>query len=285
MGRSPERPMDYDHSRKAGNLGDVWKHFALVALADRITGKADTFHYVESHAGAPIHELRDRGEWRRGIGRVARDASFDCPYIATAREWLSLRRYPASWVFVVGRLARRFTNVRATLFDSSDQVAAQYQPTMDTLVPNNVRVGFRQGDGYAAAADLEDSDLVFLDPPFHPDAKTDWRLLEYACRDLTSRGLAFAAWYPFYWPTRPQALSDFTQCTSWEVSWTPCGSKPSQNLKGCGMLLSAGLARLFRDVEKDLVKMSACLQAELTVREPSSDDVQPTTTGELGRRG
>src|SRR6056297_1992731 len=61
--------MAYDHSRKAGNLGDIWKHAVLVSIAERIKAQND-FRYVESHSGAPIHNLTDGGEWRRGIGAI-----------------------------------------------------------------------------------------------------------------------------------------------------------------------------------------------------------------------
>ena len=40
--------MMYDHSSKAGNKGDVWKHFALVTVVDRLPS-SDTFRYVDTH--------------------------------------------------------------------------------------------------------------------------------------------------------------------------------------------------------------------------------------------
>lgn len=61
--------MAYDHSRKAGNRDDVWKHAVLVALMDAITADSDSFRYVESHAGAPFHDLQPGGEWRHAAGR------------------------------------------------------------------------------------------------------------------------------------------------------------------------------------------------------------------------
>src|SRR4051794_32128615 len=61
--------MPYNHSRKAGNQGDVWKHFLLLsALAETLRPGAK-YLYRESHAGASAHILPERGEWRRGIMR------------------------------------------------------------------------------------------------------------------------------------------------------------------------------------------------------------------------
>ena len=180
--------MTYDHSRKAGNLGDVWKHNVLVALVDAMPGNIESFRYVECHAGAPIHNLTDGGEWVRGV-KVVKHALRDSCYMAMANEWLDLGQYPASWMFVADRLARRFAHVEMTLFDDADYVAAQYPPPA-AGIPTNVRLAFRQADGYAAAAKLDRADLVFLDPPYHPNAVKDWERLGRTCRALarTIRG-------------------------------------------------------------------------------------------------
>ena len=236
--------MAYNHSRKAGNRGDVWKHSVLVALADAMRGNGGPFRYVECHAGAPIHELSENGEWRSGAGTVTRTPCGDCRYAAVARDWLARKRYPASWVFVADRLARRFQHVEIDLFDSSSHVTAQYGASGALCIPNNVRWRFHQADGYVEAARLNTADLVFLDPPYSPDAQKDWLRLRRACQSLMSHRLTFAAWYPFYWPTRPEELRDSTACEAWEVTWAPCGPKPGQNLKGCGMLVSPGLVLL-----------------------------------------
>ena len=261
--------MAYDHSRKAGNLGDVWKHSVLVALADVVSGNSEPFRYVECHAGAPIHDLTKNVEWRRGVGTLTRDASGDSRYAAMAEEWLERQRYPASWVFVADRLSRRFQQVRIELFDTSDHVTAQYGALRDLQVPDNVRWSFRQADAYAEVARLESADLVFLDPPYSPDAPKDWRRLAQACRTLMSHQIAFAAWYPVYWPTRPAELRDATACESWEVAWAPFGSKPSQNLKGCGMLVSPDLAALRPRITEDIQAVATCMNWPLPTHRPA----------------
>ncbi len=257
--------MAYDHSRKAGNRGDVWKHFVLVALTDAIPTGSESFRYVESHAGAPLHDLNDNGEWRHGVGTIAGN---DSRYAAIAREWLCTQQYPAGWAFVADRLAKRFKNVEMTLFDTSNDVAERYQRQPDIRVPANVRVKFQQKDGYSAALQLNasDADLVFLDPPYHPK---DWRRVGEVCRTLAARELTFAAWYPFFWPARPRELSDSTRCTRWEVAWAHCGPRPSQNLKGCGMLVSDDLSALLPDIEDDLREFTACIGWEFSIQRPA----------------
>lgn len=89
--------MAYHHSRKAGNRGDVWKHAVLVALMDAITADSDSFRYVESHAGVPLHDLKPGGEWRHGAGAVSGAGRAACVsrYVAIARKWLMTQQYPA----------------------------------------------------------------------------------------------------------------------------------------------------------------------------------------------
>jgi len=260
--------MAYNHSRKAGNLGDVWKHFILVELASVIIKRSDTFCYVESHCGGPIHELAGRGEWARGIGEISKDNSNDFEYLSIAQEWLKTEQYPAGWVFMAHQLTKRFEKVEMYLFDTNNKVAAEYPPTGDPRIPSMALTQFRQEDGYVAVEKLTKSDLVFLDPPFHPDAKSDWLSLAHVCSSLRSRNIDFVVWYPFYWHTRPQDLSNKTKGLAWEVHWASCGLKPSQNLKGCGMLVSDGLISTMRALQTKLTRMADCMQAELVIRQP-----------------
>jgi len=134
----------------------------------------------------------------------------------------------------------------------------------------SVSVEFQQADGYTAATTSEKADLVFLDPPFHPDAETDWRKLAGSCLSLAERDVPFVAWYPFFWTTRPQWLVDTTRCEAWEVMWAPCGPKRSQNLKGCGMLASSQVVPGLQRAERELRRVSSCLGSEFRVRYPAA---------------
>ena len=258
--------MDYDHSRKVGNRGDVWKHGVLVALADAVATRSNSFRYVESHSGAPIYRLTSgSGEWKNGVGKLA---GCDVRYESMMETWLGRRQYPAGWVLVADRLSQRFARVEIVLFDDADRVAAQYPPASDVRVPANVQLLFRQADGYASVERLEGADLVFLDPPYYPVAQNDWNRLSRTCRRLRSLGIPFAAWYPFFWPTRPRKLVDSTGCESWEVTWDPCRPKPSQNLKGCGVLVSDSVAVLLPRLHGVLRELSTCMKWDFRVRRP-----------------
>ena len=259
--------MAYDHARKAGNRGDVWKHFGLVSLAEEMT-LGEVCRYDDLHAGAPIHQLLPGGEWEKGIGEVLRRCSLQHPYFATAKAFVQERRYPAGWMLIAGRLATRCRVVEVHLADLAEGVATRYNEPLPKDVPANVNVRFEQSDGFTRVANLDGSDLVFIDPPFHPKADADWRALTAACKQLSHRRICFVAWYPIYSPTRPQKLVDTTGCSAWEVIWARCGPKPSQNLKGCGMLASTELAPIFKRIEVSLSAVASCMGGELKVRSP-----------------
>src|ERR1043166_6046971 len=61
---------DYSHRYHAGNVGDVWKHCALVEILRRIAAASRSVAYVESHAGEGRYALGPTGEWTEGIGRL-----------------------------------------------------------------------------------------------------------------------------------------------------------------------------------------------------------------------
>ena len=47
----PEAMPDYGHRFHAGNVGDVWKHCALVVVLRHVAAAAARVAYVETHAG------------------------------------------------------------------------------------------------------------------------------------------------------------------------------------------------------------------------------------------
>lgn len=244
----------YNHSKKAGNRGDVWKHFILTVLAENIVLDSDSIHYVDCQAGAPIHNLLEGGEWQRGINPLIDKGTNDNAYVGVVKRYWP-KRYPSGWLVVANIFAKRFKRVKISLFDTSMEVARHYcdenlrNLTKQGYVPENVGVKFCKDDGFTGAINKSNIDLIFLDPPFHPNAQRDWNSLEKTCIELKDRGQSFAAWYPFFWHTRPRDLLERTECEAWQVLWSDCGPKPSQHLKGCGVLLSDDLATIVKKRE------------------------------------
>ena len=257
----------YNHSKKAGNLGDVWKHFLLVELAQTIPSISDMFHYVESHCGGPVHELAPGGEWNKGIGNICGGASCDSAYVSFSRPWIKSSQYPAGWVFTASQLAKRFSQVDVTLFDINDEVGDMYEPLKpDHRFPDNIEVTFCKKDGFEAVKNLNEVDLVFLDPPFHPDADKDWRGLIDTCNALTSKQITFVAWYPFFSPDWPQKLVDKTGALAWESHWETDTTASGRGLIGCGMLFSDGLQPLIRKAQDRIDQMAGVMDAKVISR-------------------
>lgn len=260
--------MEYSHSRKVGNEGDVWKHAVLLAVADSLS-VSDRPRYVESHSGAPVHRLANGGEWQRGIGRVMSSSSCVSDYRAVLSSWVRRQEYPASWVLVANRLASRARAVSVELADTSDEVAKAHQQRTASALASNVCVGFSQSDGFELAISIDDPDLVFLDPPFR-DREREWQLLAETCMHLRDKGTPFLAWYPYSWHRFPNWLVETTKCQTWEVLWAKCGAKPSQNLKGCGMLVSDTVSDALHKARSVLEPLTACLGWDLRIRRPAT---------------
>lgn len=248
--------MPYDHKNNAGNRGDVWKHAVLVSIARHID-VAESFKYVETHSGAPFHSLANARAWRRGVGDIL-ESNADHPYSEAARAWINRQIYPAGWKFFVDALTPRCKKIQVVLCDTSKEVANRYNELSRDFSSNHVDGIFKHRDGFAYVRDVS-ADLVFLDPPYSPNAASDWASLATACNNLRQRRVPHIAWYPIYWPTRPNELVALTGEVGLEVMWAEMGSKPSQNMKGCGMLLSPEMASILRKDDPDLVSLASLL--------------------------
>lgn len=64
-------PRAYDHTFHAGNVGDVWKHFALLEFLTEMQRRSSSVHCVDCYAGSGSYSLQVTGEWTEGIGRLA----------------------------------------------------------------------------------------------------------------------------------------------------------------------------------------------------------------------
>ncbi len=160
----PDATADYSHRFHAGNVGDVWKHCALIEVLRRLAVAAPTVRYVETHAGEGVYALGATGEWSEGIGRlwsatdlgegaVARYVSL-CHRVAgsSARP----ERYPGS-----PSLARAVLGpaARLTLWEHDSAAFAQLAAHVASA-PNTRLVA---GDGLAALAAASD-DVAVLTP-------------------------------------------------------------------------------------------------------------------------
>lgn len=136
----------YDHSKKAGNEGDVIKHAFLLDAVDRLLAekqeRGGPIWYLDTHAARPFHRLRSSGQWTSGIGKLKKAAAALPPVLAdyldfafyeddlitrrkTAFTHLGTRLYlgSSSLVFQRVRLKAPDRPLSMTLFDTDTDVA------------------------------------------------------------------------------------------------------------------------------------------------------------------
>jgi 23S rRNA (adenine2030-N6)-methyltransferase len=266
--------MSYDHAKKVGNKGDVWKHFILLTLLRQLTEErrslSDRFRYFESHAGRGLYTLKEKGEWRQGIGRVTESPNLprEHPYFQILGTSItSGSNYLGSWLLVGKYLSNQRVPFRLLLCDTSQDVADAIRTEM---LDKEVRsaISFHQSDGFAKLGGHAGQDLVLVDPGYHPNAERDWAKCRQAAMHLEHTGTPFVIWYPVFWPTKPTKLVRETGLPGFEVLWAPMGQKPSQNQKGCGILAGTRSEKILRAVTAELSALAVLLSGELIIREP-----------------
>jgi hypothetical protein len=60
-------------------------------------------------------------------------------------------------------------------------------------------------------------------------------------------------------------LVEATSESAWEVAWAASGEKPSQNLKGCGVLVSSSLVPFLESAQQELQKIARRMNGTGTV--------------------
>lgn len=208
----PGAPPDYTHRLHAGNVGDVWKHVALVEVLRRVAAPAARVVYVDAHAGEGEYELGATGEWTEGIGRLwTADAAAPLrPYTDLVRRLTTgttrPATYPGSPAFARALLG---PGAALRLWERDPDAFARLRAHAGDAP--RTRIGC--GDGVAAlaaelrAAEAEADDVVALvDPPWSD--KADWTAVPdavaAALRGTTKSRLLL--WYPVKSLTRPNAM-------------------------------------------------------------------------------
>ena len=140
--------MQYDHFKKAGNLGDVIKHPGLIAATSVICKSGVTFRYADTFAGYAFNPLLSSGQWKQGIGKLLNSSEkIDNPHVAFWRQlWhcsvgLIGSTYPGSSVFVLKACLQRSCRFIARLWDVSPLVITQlmtaYNPSDVSVFPRS----------------------------------------------------------------------------------------------------------------------------------------------------
>ncbi len=195
--------MNYRHIFHAGNFADVFKHWILTLLLQKLAEKPTPFFVLDTHAGIGFYDLNTEEaqkslEQASGIQRLLDkrvDVAFK-PYMRIFRGFNAQGQthiYPGS-PFICLDFLRANDRMVLSELHPEDFISLQNNFT------NDKRVQVLKQDGYTSIKALlppaEKRGLIFIDPPFEQENE-----FEHLCAAVEAgikrfaHGM-FAIWYP-----------------------------------------------------------------------------------------
>lgn len=264
--------LSYRHSFHAGGFADVIKHVVVSEILQHLVRKETAFHYIDTHAGAGLFDLRSEHadklqEYRKGIGKL------------TAKEWPELASYFA--------IVKKYNNTPAlNFYPGSPLIAAHYLRAADRswlfeLHPADFallqeqfaadrRVRVMRADGFKGLLSLlppvAQRGLVLIDPAY--EVKTDYaQVFETVARAHRKfpAGI-YALWYPVVDRTRIDALekqfigSGIRRIQRFELGIS--GDAPGKGLSAAGMIVINPPWMLLEKMAALLPKLVAALATD-----------------------
>ncbi len=243
--------VNYRHAFHAGNFADVFKHVLLSRMLIYLTRKETPLRYIDTHAGRGHYDLAGDesergGEWRDGIGRVAK-ADIPADIEALLKPWLDIARlrtgadlfeYPGS-PLIARALLRPMDRLILCELHPRDE------PRLEKAIGRDRSVKTFNMDGYVAlnanVPPPERRGLALIDPPFEDRGEFDAMsaALLKAWRKWPTG--VYALWYPLKRPTEAAAFSEglaqagVKRVLRLEIE--VAAHKEIGPLTGCGMLV------------------------------------------------
>jgi 23S rRNA (adenine2030-N6)-methyltransferase len=196
--------LDYRHSFHAGNVGDVWKHMALVSLLDTLLTDRRSLDVLDTHAGDGSYRFQSTGEWTAGIGRLWEHGPTKLSVVDRYVERVAKltnndrRSYPGSPALIIDSLRSTDT---ATFCETRPEASVSLQRVI------GARGKVIEGDGYKtlASGGVKGSRwLVHIDPPYAE--KEEWNSAPDAIARAAAGGAVVIAWYPIKSLSRPNVM-------------------------------------------------------------------------------
>ncbi|MFV1872065.1 MAG: 23S rRNA (adenine(2030)-N(6))-methyltransferase RlmJ [Oleiphilus sp.] len=195
--------LSYRHAFHAGNHADVIKHLTLVLCCEYFCQKNKAFHYIDTHAGAGLYDLKSEAatknnEHRRGIEVLLNQANIPAAFnryieLIQQSNKAQTSAYPGSPWFA-GQLLR--PHDQATLFEM--------HPTdfslLAKLFSGNRRIKVKQADGFQSLKSLmppaSRRAITLIDPPY--EQEKEYQAVIQTLEDGISRFSTgtYIVWYP-----------------------------------------------------------------------------------------
>jgi len=237
--------MNYRHIYHAGNFADVFKHWILTLILEKLVEKPTPFCVIDSHAGLGQYNLKDPNAQKTLEYMTGVQLFLKCEPELAFRSYLTIiKDYKANFDLYPGSPAiiQTFLRQQARLW------CAELHPDDYSVLQQNFstdpRIKVLHQDGYQAIKSLlpppERRGLVFIDPPF--EQINEISLLVTCLQEALKRfshGI-YAIWYPIKDKNLVQKM--YREIVSLEapnclVVELHANSIVSNQLSSCGMVI------------------------------------------------
>lgn len=193
--------MNYRHIYHAGNFADVFKHWVLTLLMDKLVEKNTPFFALDTHAGLGWYNLDDKSaqktqESSTGIKAFLNNTPNDYfqSYLKIVKESMQLQQlYPGSSA-IIQHYLRDEDRLWCAELHPEDYLVLQHNFAGDRRIRTLNQSGYQQMR--ALLPPQQGRGLVFIDPPF--EEKTEHKKIVESLQAALLRfahGM-YAIWYP-----------------------------------------------------------------------------------------
>jgi 23S rRNA (adenine2030-N6)-methyltransferase len=278
--------MNYRHIYHAGNFADIFKHFLLTLILEKLKEKETPFTVIDTHSGIGLYPLDSKEslttqESEDGIGAI----------------WPLLKEAPPLWDSFK-RIIETFNGEKLSLYPGSPCWSHDFIRPQDRLwlcekhpedfeklkdlFLRDKEVFVRKEDAWIALKawlpPQEKRGLVFIDPPFEKPDEFDSIVkgIQHAMERF-SHGI-YAIWYPIKNPSKVQDFYDKTSRNTsrpWiALEWflddykKPSDFEEEKGLKACGMLVINPPWQFLEKSQEGLKWLGEKIKAQVRIYEP-----------------
>lgn len=238
------RPEHYFHGFHAGNVGDVWKHIALLSLLHSLRAHVEPLEILDCYAGAGGYKLPAVGEWTAGVGALMKVGRVSDPavdrYLKLVGARVAAERfYPGSPLLIESQL-READSFHCFEIHPETCALLRNQVSQATKVSGHDGLsGLLRSANEAAAS--KSRLFALVDPPWIK--KEDWQSIPRTIVEAWKfhPQAVLALWYPIKSYTRVNAMLKFFETQKLPAAVLDLITTPLElqknRLNGSGMLV------------------------------------------------